>query len=163
MCIFKKIGMWSPKKWNVHAWKIRNVKLGFSDNFPALMHHGKDMFPSKILCFFVDKDDSVCALVHTTTNYDYDASSSLCEIWQQEYMPFRTGERNNGVTMLKPVIHKIPVDSLERRIYVFEECPGIREAVNPDRFQDSIPRVTVVLSQDVWPSRFTLSDNSDDE
>jgi hypothetical protein len=67
------------------------------------------------------------------------------------------------VTMLKPVIHKIPVDSLERRIYVFEECPGIREAVNPDRFQDTIPRVTLVLSQDVWPSRFTWSPDSNDE
>ena len=124
---------------------------------PKEPRNKKDRYPSKILCFFVNKLGDIQALVHTTTKFDPDQSSCLCEIWQQEYEAkpmFDKGIRTRDLQLV-PTIHNVPTESFEGRLLVFEELPGVRESVLPDRFSDRIPRVTLVHPQAVWASEFT--------
>jgi hypothetical protein len=112
-------------------------------------YHGPDMFPSKIVCVFSrDGSQDVMALVHSTSSFDEEASSCLCEIWKQDYQRGARGQ-------LHPVIHEIDVRCIDERVFVVEEAPGVREDLSPDRFEDRIPRVTLVKDRAEWPHEFT--------
>jgi hypothetical protein len=67
---------------------------------------------------------------------------------------FDKGIRTRDLQLV-PTIHNVPTESFEGRLLVFEELPGVRESVLPDRFSDRIPRVTLVHPQAVWASEFT--------
>jgi len=145
-------------------------------------YYGDFMYPSKILCFFKNPDDDtkIMALVHSTNsmktttvnktkgsmqgpyegapgehdegNY-LNESSCICEIWAQDYR--KEFVPSVGEYMLHPNIYCVDVETFDRRVYVVEEAPGIREGLLARRFDHGIPRVTLVLPVRNWGEEFT--------
>jgi hypothetical protein len=146
------------------------VHFDETNNSKSFGVHGKDLYPCKILSFFVDPADnqSICALVHRCASFDEEASSSLCEVWHQEYKStaVEREELDNhkrrktkvGYQQLEPVVYKVSVQRFRERILAIEEHPGVCEArdkVLGGVGDENLPRVIVVKDRAThWPQNF---------
>ena len=108
-------------------------------------------FPSKIMCFFqIPDNETIYAIVHSTTTNNHDKDSILFERWQLE---MSIHVERNGKRTINPIFHVVDVDCFGDPILVIEDYNGI-ELNEADR--ESTITVVIPFTKG-WPSKFMSS------
>jgi hypothetical protein len=104
-------------------------------------------YPAKLLCFFKINNYLHCVIHCTETKINSDNDSCLTERWNLEYNIPRQRNRCRGIF---PLFRYCEVDSIDDRVFVVEESPGVWSDL-----QDMSSLVVLVKHKNKWKDYFT--------
>jgi hypothetical protein len=104
-------------------------------------------YPAKLLGFFKLNNDLHCVIHSTETKVSSDRDSCLTELWNLEYT--NRLQRNRNVANI-PLFRYCEVKSIEDRLFVVEESPGVWSEL-----QDMSSSVVMVKHKNRWKDYFT--------
>jgi hypothetical protein len=104
-------------------------------------------YPAKLLGFFKYMDNLHCIIHCTETKYNSDNDSCLTERWNLEYS---NGRQQNNNAFTTPLFRYCEVNSIEDRVFVVEESPGVWANLD-----DKSPAVVMVKHKRTWKDYFT--------
>jgi hypothetical protein len=119
----------------------RNVDQNIESAYPP------GYYPAKLLGFFKLNNYLHCIIHCTDTKINSDNDSCLTERWNLEYHYPNQRNRNQCI---HPIFRSCEVDSIEDRVFVVEESPGVWADL-----QEMSSSVVLVKHKCMWKDYFT--------
>jgi hypothetical protein len=104
-------------------------------------------YPAKLLGFFKINENLHCIIHCTDTKLNSNKDSCLTERWNLEY----EARPRRGIRHRQPIFRYVEVDTIEDRVFVVEESPGVFAELQ----QDMSTSIVMVKHKDTWKNYFT--------